>query len=229
MTNGHLTTLLQRFMDGDTTVDEEVRLARFFEKATDADRPEGVSPDDWRAYREMFAMFGVEAAGDGTRHVADRRGRRLPLWRTVAWGASAAAVALALVVTGVGVRRDAAGVGGVTPDGVAVATAGAAADSVVADPVQRADGDSADYRVPKAERRARRPYWQPRAPKVYMAHVAGADSVARPDNNSIEAAVAQADILLRAITVSQTADIQRLQSQAMEVFDDDEVAGDSDQ
>ena len=46
-------------MDGLTTIDEEKALAEFFSKATDDNRPEAISADDWRAYREMFGMFAT--------------------------------------------------------------------------------------------------------------------------------------------------------------------------
>ena len=57
MTNQQLINLLESFMDGQTTVEQETQLADFFRQATDADRPEGISNDDWQAYCEMFRMF----------------------------------------------------------------------------------------------------------------------------------------------------------------------------
>ena len=54
MTDLQIISLLQRYMDGLTTIDEENVLAEYFSKATDDDRPDEISADDWRAYREMF-------------------------------------------------------------------------------------------------------------------------------------------------------------------------------
>ena len=49
--------LLKRFMEGDTSVEEETALADFFREASDEDRPDCISEEDWEAYREMFRMF----------------------------------------------------------------------------------------------------------------------------------------------------------------------------
>ena len=49
--------LLKRFMDGETSVEEETALAEYFRGATDDDRPDNISKEDWEAYREMFRIF----------------------------------------------------------------------------------------------------------------------------------------------------------------------------
>ncbi|WP_419558609.1 hypothetical protein [Prevotella sp.] len=57
MTDRQIISLLKRYMDGATTVEEETALAEFFGRATDDDRPYDISADDWRTYKEMFGMF----------------------------------------------------------------------------------------------------------------------------------------------------------------------------
>lgn len=47
MTDRQIISLLQRYMDGLTTIDEENVLAEYFSKATDDDRPDEISTDDW--------------------------------------------------------------------------------------------------------------------------------------------------------------------------------------
>ena len=49
--------LLKRFMDGETSVEEEMALTEYFRGATDDDRPNNIPKEDWEAYREMFRMF----------------------------------------------------------------------------------------------------------------------------------------------------------------------------
>ena len=49
--------LLKRFMAGETSVEEETALAEYFSGATDDDRPDSISMEDWEAYREMFRIF----------------------------------------------------------------------------------------------------------------------------------------------------------------------------
>ena len=49
--------LLKRFMAGETSVEEETALTEYFRGATDDDRPDNISKEDWEAYREMFRIF----------------------------------------------------------------------------------------------------------------------------------------------------------------------------
>ena len=57
--------LLKRFMDGETSVEEEMALTEYFREATDEDRPDSIPEEDWEAYREMFRMFDDGEAGRG--------------------------------------------------------------------------------------------------------------------------------------------------------------------
>ena len=57
--------LLKRFMDGKTSVEEEMALTEYFRGATDEDRPDSIPEEDWEAYREMFRMFEDGEAGRG--------------------------------------------------------------------------------------------------------------------------------------------------------------------
>ena len=57
--------LLKRFMDGETSVEEEMALTEYFREATDEDRPDSIPEEDWEAYREMFRMFEDGEAGRG--------------------------------------------------------------------------------------------------------------------------------------------------------------------
>ena len=49
--------LLKRFMDGETSVEEETALAEYFRGAGGDDRPDSIPEEDWEAYREMFRIF----------------------------------------------------------------------------------------------------------------------------------------------------------------------------
>ena len=57
--------LLKRFMDGETSLEEEMALTEYFREATDEDRPDSIPEEDWEAYREMFRMFEDGEAGRG--------------------------------------------------------------------------------------------------------------------------------------------------------------------
>ncbi|MDY3849173.1 MAG: hypothetical protein SOZ58_12780 [Prevotella sp.] len=57
--------LLKRFMEGETSVEEETALTEYFREATDEDRPDSIPEEDWEVYREMFRMFEDGEAGRG--------------------------------------------------------------------------------------------------------------------------------------------------------------------
>ena len=57
--------LLKRFMDGETSLEEETALAEYFRGAGGDDRPDSIPEEDWEAYREMFRMFEDGEAGRG--------------------------------------------------------------------------------------------------------------------------------------------------------------------
>ena len=57
--------LLKRFLDGETSLEEETALAEYFREAGDEDRPNNIPKEDWEAYREMFRMFDDGEAGRG--------------------------------------------------------------------------------------------------------------------------------------------------------------------
>lgn len=95
MTDRQIISLLKRYMDGATTVEEETALADFFCTATDADRPDAISAADWSAYREMFCMFAPERVEkDLQNEAAVPTVQRFTLRNTLLWVASAAAVAV---------------------------------------------------------------------------------------------------------------------------------------
>ena len=94
MTDRQIISLLKRYMEGATTVEEETALAEFFGMATDADRPDAISADDWRTYKEMFGMFASETvAKDQQEEAAADAKQRFTLRKVALWMASAAAVA----------------------------------------------------------------------------------------------------------------------------------------
>lgn len=111
MTRQEASILITRFLDGTTTVEEEAVLARYLRDARDL-------PDEWRAYREMFAYFdsgmplGELPEFDGSATNADAQNmtsdsevcnqqasHRHKLYRMAGWVvAAAAAVALMVVM-----------------------------------------------------------------------------------------------------------------------------------
>ena len=240
MNNNQLLTLLQRFMDGTTTIDEETLLADFFRHATASDRPDGMSAADWDAYRQMFAMFEADAKAGAAKveEPSAVRRQRLRVWR----GRVAAAAVLLLVAGGLTMltRNNGNADGGNAQPTLAqhaanVLSPDSFADSISAEQPRRIVSDSLrneDRKKPSHKRV--RPYWQPRPPKVYMAEAAPTDAASKPvdepDSRQIDEAVRQAEMLLKAINLQQTVELKQLELQAMDDYmgADDTVSDDAD-
>ena len=231
MTDRQIISLLKRYMDGATTVEEETALADFFSTATDADRPDAISATDWSAYREMFCMFAPERAEkDQQDEAAAATMRRFTLRKSLLWVASAAAVAsLVFAVSALLPDNTPSG----QPSGASLVQqaarlvpADSVADSISAEQPQRILADSLKQQPEKRSlHKSLRPYWQPRPPKVYVAE-ADRSASTHADSTDIEEAVRQADILLHAINANQSAEINQLELQAMELFEADDAEPD---
>ena len=168
MTDRQIISLLKRYMDGATTVEEETALAEFFCTATDADRPDAISAADWSAYCEMFCMFAPERAEkDLQNEAAAPAVQRFTLRNTLLWVASAAAVAVFVFVVSALLPEN-------TPSGqlsgaplaqqaARLVPADSIADSISAEQPQRILADSVKQQPEKRHlHKSVRPYWQPR-------------------------------------------------------------------
>ena len=231
MTDRQIISLLKRYMDGATTVEEETALAEFFCTATDADRPDAISAADWSAYREMFCMFAPEQVENGLlNETAAPTVQRFTLRNTLLWVASAAAVAvLVFVVSALLPDNTPSGQSSNAPlaqQAARLVPADFVADSISAEQPQRILADSVKQQPGKRRlHKSLRPYWQPRPPKVYVAE-ADRSASTHGDSTDIEEAVRQADILLHAINANQSAEINQLELQAMELFETDDAEAD---
>ena len=229
MADRQIILLLKRYMDGATTVEEETALADFFCTATDADRPDAISAADWSAYREMFCMFAPEKAEkDLQNEAAVPTVQRFTLRKAALWVASAAAVAV-LAVSALLPDNTPSGQSSNAPlaqQAARLVPADSIADSISAEQPQRILADSVKQQPEKQRlHKSLRPYWQPRPPKVYVAE-ADKSASAAADCTDIEEAVRQADILLHAINANQSAEINQLELQAMELFEADDAEAD---
>ena len=231
MTDRQIISLLKRYMDGATTVEEETALADFFCTATDADRPDAISAADWSAYREMFCMFAPEQVENGLlNETAAPTVQRFTLRNTLLWVASAAAVAvLVFAVSALLPDNTPSGQSSGAPlaqQAARLVPADSIADSISAEQPQRILADSVKQQPEKRRlHKSVRPYRQPRPPKVYVTE-ADKNASTRADSTDIEEAVRQADILLHAINANQSAEINQLELQAMELFEADDAEAD---
>lgn len=220
MTQQQLITLLKRFMDGTTSLDEEAQLDRFFAQATDSDRPKETSADDWKAYCEMFQTFAREASKSET-----HRTRRIGL----RWMAAAAAVAL-MIAGGSWLCFQTPNEGPATAevidateeDDPQTTATPAANDSCQVD-VERLHTLPAKAQPASSKRnkkRVHRLHSMPPTPREYLAE-APATPVAADEKQplDIEEAVEHADRLLQAMQVQQFIDMTQMQAQYLQAMD----------
>lgn len=150
----HIKQLTRRFMDGQTTIEEEARLASYY-------RTHDV-PREWRVYKEMFAYFdaGMPLGQDKVAACPSRRARRV-------WLAVAAAAAVAVLMVMVLPRGEA-------PEAPVRQPVAMSVEPVPADSAESAEADTSDLPparpVRKPERRRVSRYrYKPAPPKVYLA------------------------------------------------------------
>ena len=181
MTAMQIQQLIDKYMNGQTTVDEEQLIARYFRSATDV-------PDSLKPYRDMFAYLdegmplGALPEFDGSAGQADTRvahdsskvvaPRRHSL-RMAAWWSGAAAVAAAVALLLIMHRPSAP----VQPIASAVVVSDTCSTSTGVEAEQNVVTDSVKLKPQPQRRRPsvrRRYYIAP--PKTYLAHAAATDS-----------------------------------------------------
>lgn len=190
---------LEKYMDGQTSVDEERMLASYFRKHGDKPAPEGVDCEDWQVYREMFAMFEPKP------QVSRRYARHL-----------VAASATILLAFGAWIwMSDSHNMPQET------ATQPTAAMTTAEDSIT--DGGKADtlkMEVTPVQQPARKPATRkginrnrysdtPPLPRHYLAQATAKDSTPV----DLDEAVRQADLLMKAVYIQQQSDLYNIMGQ----------------
>lgn len=217
--------LIDRYMNGQTTVDEEQLLARYFRNATDV-------PDSLKPYRDMFAYFDegmplgalpefdgsagqaeTRVAPDSSKVVAPRRhSLRMAAWWSGAV-AVAAAVALLLIMhrPSVPVQPIASAV--VVSDTCSTSTGVEAEQNVVADSVKL---------KPQPQRRRpsvrRRYYIAP--PKTYLAHAAATDSITHAANANMNGSATDCLVAIHELSEAERQSIEHDIRESLRLVDE---------
>lgn len=196
MNNDKITSLLNRFMDGATSLEEEALLADFFRYATDSDKPQGMSDEDWLAYREMFRQFdeGFDAVST-TPEPKHKTARLIPMWRIAA--AAVIVIGLSAILLMPRGQQD------ITPQIAEVSTEAATTDSTATDTTQIINVESIHEKNGKSikpQRQKRLPYTMP-VPRNLMAEADESNTMTRED--SIAQGVREAEELIAAMTLYQ--------------------------
>lgn len=196
MNNDKITSLLNRFMDGATSLEEEAMLADFFRHATDSDKPQDMSDEDWQAYREMFRQFdeGFDAVGT-TPEPKRKTARLIPMWRIAA--AAVIVIGLSAILLMPRGQQD------ITPQIAEVSTEAATTDSIATDTTQIINVETIQEKNGKSikpQRQKRLPYTMP-VPRNLMAEADESNTMTRED--SIAQGVREAEELIAAMTLYQ--------------------------
>ncbi|WP_337437972.1 hypothetical protein [Prevotella sp.] len=215
--------LIDRYMNGQTTVDEEQLLARYFRSATDL-------PDDLQPYRDMFAYFDegmplgtlpefdgsagqaeTRVAPDSSKVVAPRRhSLRMAAWWS---GAVAAAVALLLIM-----YRPSAPV---QPIASAVVVSDTCSTSTGVEAEQNVVTDSVKLKPQPQRRRPsvrRRYYIAP--PKTYLAHAAATDSITHAANANMNGSATDCLVAIHELSEAERQSIERDIRESLRLVDE---------
>ena len=211
-------------MNGQTTVDEEQLIARYFRNATDV-------PDSLKPYRDMFAYFddgmplGTLPEFDGsaeqseTRVASDsskvaaprRRSLRMAAW----WSGAVAVAAVALLLI---MHRPSAPVqpiasAAVVSDTCSTSTGVEAEQNVVTDSVKL---------KPQPQRRRpsvrRRYYIAP--PKTYLAHAAATDSITHEANANMNGSATDCLVAIHELSEAERQSIEHDIRESLRLVDE---------
>ena len=237
MTAMEIKQLIDRYMNGQTTVDEEQLLARYFRNATDV-------PDSLKPYRDMFAYFDegmplgalpyfdegmplgalpefdgsagqaeTRVAPDSSKVVAPRR-RSLHM---AAWWSGAAAVAAAVALLLI-IHRPSAPV---QPIASAVVVSDTCSTSTGVEAEQNVVTDSVKLKPQPQRRRPsvrRRYYLAP--PKTYLAHAAATDSITHEANANMNGSATDCLVAIHELSEAERQSIERDIRESLRLVDE---------
>ena len=217
--------LIDKYMNGQTTVDEEQLIARYFRSATDV-------PDSLKPYRDMFAYLdegmplGTLPEFDGSAGQADTRvahdsskvvaPRRHSL-RMAAWWSGAAAVAAAVALLLIMHRPSAP----VQPIASVVVVSDTCSTSTGVEAEQNVVTDSVKLKPQPQRRRPsvrRRYYIAP--PKTYLAHAAAADSITPAANANVNGSATDCLVAIHELPEAERQSIERDIMESLRLVDE---------
>lgn len=225
MTAMQIQQLIDKYMNGQTTVDEEQLIARYFRTATDV-------PDSLKPYRDMFAYFdegmplGALPEFDGSVGQADTRvapdsnnvvaPRRRSL-RIAAWWSGAVAVAAAVALLLIMHRPSAP----VQPIASAVVVSDTCSTSTGVEAEQNVVTDSVKLKPQPQRRRPsvrRRYYIAP--PKTYLAHAAANDSTTHQADANMNGSATDCLVAIHELPEAERQSIERDIKESLRLVDE---------
>ena len=225
MTAMQIQQLIDKYMNGQTTVDEEQLIARYFRSATDV-------PDSLKPYRDMFAYLdegmplGALPEFDGSAGQADTRvahdsskvvaPRRHSL-RMAAWWSGPAAVAAAVALLLIMYRPSVP----VQPIASAVVVSDTCSTSTGVEAEQNVVTDSVKLKPQPQRRRPsvrRRYYIAP--PKTYLAHAAATDSTTHQADANVNGSATDCLVAIHELPEAERQSIERDIMESLRLVDE---------
>lgn len=217
--------LIDKYMNGQTTVEEEQLIARYFRNATDV-------PDSLKPYRDMFAYFddgmplGTLPEFDGSAGQADTRvapdsrkvvaPRRHSL-RMAAWWSGAAAVAAAVALLLIMHRPSAP----VQPIASAVVVSDTCSTSTDAEAEQNIVTDSVKLKPqPQRHRPSVRRRYYIAPPKTYLAHAAATDSITHAANANVNGSATDCLVAIHELSEAERQSIEHDIKESLRLVDE---------
>lgn len=225
MTAMQIQQLIDKYMNGQTTVDEEQLIARYFRSATDV-------PDSLKPYRDMFAYFddgmplGALPEFDGSSGQADTRvapdsskvvaPRRRSLRMAVWWsGAVAVAAAVALLLI---MHRPSAPV---QPIASAVVVSDTCSTSTGVEAEQNIVTDSVKLKPqPRRHRPSVRRRYYIAPPKTYLAHAAATDSTTHQADANVNGSATDCLVAIHELPEAERQSIERDIRESLRLVDE---------
>lgn len=225
MTAMQIQQLIDKYMNGQTTVDEEQLIARYFRTATDV-------PDSLKPYRDMFAYFdegmplGTLPEFDGSSGQADTRvapdsnnvvaPRRRSL-RMAAWWSGAVAVAAAVALLLIMHRPSAP----VQPIASAVVVSDTCSTSTGVEAEQNVVTDSVKLKPqPRRHRPSVRRRYYLAPPKTYLAHAAATDSITHQANANVNGSATDCLVAIHELPEAERQSIERDIKESLRLVDE---------
>lgn len=225
MTAMQIQQLIDKYMNGQTTVDEEQLIARYFRSATDV-------PDSLKPYRDMFAYFdegmplGALPEFDGSSGQADTRvapdsskvvaPRRRSL-RIAAWWSGAVAVAAAVALLLIMHRPSAP----VQPIASAVVVSDTCSTSTGVEAEQNVVTDSVKLKPqPRRHRPSVRRRYYLAPPKTYLAHAAATDSITHQADANVNGSATDCLVAIHELPEAERQSIERDIKESLRLVDE---------
>lgn len=199
--------LLDRFMEGETSVEEEMELECHIKNSPDGYVPEGISPEDWETYKAMFSYFDEteeEHAKENALPAHSTRKKRY-LWYALS---AAASVCLLFII---GIKKNVQPYHEKTIAEIQTTTTDR--DSIKHDNTATSSNEVSPTQHPSSRKKTREISSEHSVSPHYIA-----ENTAEETGEYIEEAKKQADALLQAMHIQQQLDLQAIDEMSEENY-----------